>query len=215
MNQCLMHYTSLDVAIKIVESGSFKFSSPKNSNDLQEAQLHLIHNEYDKIKYACFTMSNKEIIPMWKIYACKEYDNNFEGVIFKMILKNDVDLKKLFKNKDIKSKKIKYLKVNEYNKKCKFNNLKDFDIQFVKSNYWKYENEYRYISDKEYELINFDAIKKIIIILNPIYKNADIRSIKKNKLKSLRQIDIKTYNKISFSRSSLCNVIDTTKIRMR
>lgn len=96
MSESLMHYTSLDVVIRILETGIFKFSSPKNSNDLLESQLHLTHNEYDKIKYACFSKSNKESIPMWKIYSCRKDKGD---AILKLNFQNNSNMKHLFLNK--------------------------------------------------------------------------------------------------------------------
>lgn len=192
----LSHYTKLGAAIEILnpkdKNISFRFTKIKKQNDLQEQRLLVNHSEeYSNLKTASFCLM-KEYFPRYKIYGTKEENSqskeksakddcyDFLPVRICFELKDDSDIKKLFSNTN--SKKVHYCKQSEFKKYCNSKKaIPEEYIGFIKSNYWKYEKEYRFVlEDKTEESdespkpklvpINLGCLKKIEIFYFPTGK---------------------------------------------
>lgn len=196
----LSHYTKLGAAIEILNPEykeedkeqdkiiGFKFTEIENQNDLQEQRLSEKHKkEYLNLKSASFCLM-KEYFPMYKIYGTKEEhsqsqeksakDDDYDSLPVRIYfeLKNDSDIKNLFEN--TKPKKVRYCKQSEFKKYCNGTKaIRSEDIGFIKSNYWKYEKEYRFVledkTNKSLEPvvpINLGCLKKIEIFYFPTGK---------------------------------------------
>lgn len=182
----LSHYTNLGAAIKILNIG-FKFTEIKSQNDLQEQRLSKNHSEeYSNLSSASFCLM-KEYFPRYKIYGTKEENSqskeksakddcyDFLPVRIYFELKDGSDIRKLFSNTN--SKKVHYCKQSEFKKYCNSKKaIPEEYIGFIKSNYWKYEKEYRFVledkTDESHKLvpINLECLKKIEIFYFPTGK---------------------------------------------
>ena len=183
----------------------FIFTKIKNQNDLQEQRLSENHSEeYSNLRSASFCLM-KEYFPRYKIYSTKEEnsqskeksakDDDYDSLPARIYFesKDKCDLRKLFSNSSNflnfskpKPKEVRYCKQSEFKKYC--NGTKAIhpeDIGFIKSNYWKYEKEYRFVlkdktnkSDKSQSdesrkpvvPINLECLKKIEIFYFPTGK---------------------------------------------
>lgn len=196
----LSHYTKLGAAIEILNPEykeedkeqdkiiGFKFTEITNQNDLQEQRLLENHDEeYSNLRSASFCLM-KEYFPRYKIYGTKEEhsqskeksakDDDYDSLPVRIYfeLKNDSDIKNLFEN--TKPKKVRYCKQSEFKKYCNGTKaIRSEDIGFIKSNYWKYEKEYRFVledkTNKSLEPvvpINLGCLKKIEIFYFPTGK---------------------------------------------
>lgn len=241
----LSHYTNLGAAIKILNIG-FKFTEIKSQNDLQEQRLSENHSEeYSNLSFASFCLM-KEYFPRYKIYSTKEEhsqskeksakDDDYDSLPVRIYfeLKNDSDIKKLFLHTH--SNIVNYYKQSEFKKYCNGTKaIRPEDIGFIKSNYWKYEKEYRFVlkdktneSDKSLEPvlpIDLECLKKIEIFYFPTGKfqesfkdgkNAQKQSNKIRKLFLVSETGEKTIfaselegKKVEFHvhKSTLCKVI--------
>jgi len=65
--KCLTHYTTLENAISILQSGAFRFSRLRDMNDLQESVLELYYPSLTDFFSCSFVKSTKENIPMWNV----------------------------------------------------------------------------------------------------------------------------------------------------
>lgn len=157
----LSHYTNLGAAIKILNIG-FKFTEIESQNDLQEQRLLVNHSEeYSNLRSASFCLM-KEYFPRYKIYGTKEEnsqskeesakDDDYDVLPVRIYFesKDKCDLRKLFSNfsnfSKPKPKEVRYCKQSEFKKYCNSKKaIPKEDIGFIKSNYWKYEKEYRFI----------------------------------------------------------------------
>lgn len=194
MSTHLSHYTNLRAAIEILnpedKNIGFRFTKIEKQNDLQEQRLLVNHSEeYSNLKTASFCLM-KEYFPRYKIYGTKEENSqskeksakddcyDFLPVRINFELKDGSDIRKLFSNTN--SKKVDYCKQSEFKKYCNSKKAipKEY-IGFIKSNYWKYEKEYRFVledktkeSDKFPKLvsINLGYLKKIEIFYFPTGK---------------------------------------------
>ncbi len=206
----LMHYTTLDATIEIVKSKKFKISLLKDMNDLQEAKLETIYPKLKVFKSCSFSKTNKENIPMWKIYGKK--DENATAAVIKFIFKKNCDYNELFHDERIVGQQVDYIKVNQFNRYSRGKNDLGSMVNegFIKAASWAFEQEYRFGSfeylNEEYFQLNFDCIEKIEISVFPINgSNEKVENIKKKKLKSI--IDQPYYSKISFKTSFLAKQI--------
>ena len=204
----LSHYTKLRAAIKILNPEykeedkeqdkiiGFKFTKIESQNDLQEQRLLVNHSEeYSNLRSASFCLM-KEYFPRYKIYGTKEEhsqskeksakDDDYDSLPVRIYFesKDKCDIRKLFSNTN--SKKVDYCKQSEFKKYCNGTKaIRSEDIGFIKSNYWKYEKEYRFIlKDKTNESdesqsdesrkpvvpINLGCLKKIEIFYFPTGK---------------------------------------------
>ena len=194
MSTHLSHYTNLRAAIEILnpedKNIGFRFTKIEKQNDLQEQRLLVNHSEeYSNLKTASFCLM-KEYFPRYKIYGTKEENSqskeksakddcyDFLPVRIYFELKDGSDIRKLFSNTN--SKKVDYCKQSEFKKYCNSKKaIPKEDVGFIKSNYWKYEKEYRFVledktkeSDKFPKLvsINLGYLKKIEIFYFPTGK---------------------------------------------
>lgn len=192
----LSHYTNLGLAIKILNPEykeedkkqdkiiGFRFTEIKKQNDLQEQRLSEKHaEEYSNLRSASFCLM-KEYFPRYKIYGTKEEnsqskeesakDDDYDVLPARIYFesKDKCDLRKLFSNfSKPKPKEVRYCKQSEFKKYCNGTKaIRPEDIGFIKSNYWKYEKEYRFVlkdktnkSDKSLnpEPINLGCLKKL------------------------------------------------------
>lgn len=260
----LSHYTNLGLAIKILnpeykkkdkekaKNIGFIFTKIKNQNDLQEQRLSENHSEeYSNLRSASFCLM-KEYFPRYKIYSTKEEnsqskeksakDDDYDSLPVRIYFesKDKCDLRKLFSNfsnfSKPKPKEVRYCKQSEFKKYCNGTKaIRPEDIGFIKSNYWKYEKEYRFVlkdktnkSDKSLnpEPINLGCLKKIEIFYFPTGKfqesfkdgkNAQKQSNKIRKLFLVSETGEKTIfaselegKKVEFHvhKSTLCKVIE-------
>ena len=120
---------------------------------------------------------------MWWIYSKdskfsknKDDENGDLGVMIYITFKKDKSYDDLFIDSNIKCQKVNYIKQTLFKKYIKDGKVDcENNIGFIKSNYWKYEKEFRYVLienfvyDNQYKdiNINFDAIEKIDIYYNP------------------------------------------------
>ena len=175
----LSHYTKLGAAIKILNIG-FKFTEIESQNDLQEQRLSKNHSEeYSNLSSASFCLM-KEYFPRYKIYSTKEEhsqskeksakDDDYDSLPVRIYfeLKNDSDIKNLFEN--TKPKEVRYCKQSEFKKYCNSKKaIPKEDVGFIKSNYWKYEKEYRFIlkdKTKESDESQSDESRKPVVPIN-------------------------------------------------
>lgn len=175
----LSHYTNLGAAIKILNIG-FKFTEIESQNDLQEQRLSKNHSEeYSNLSSASFCLM-KEYFPRYKIYSTKEEhsqskeksakDDDYDSLPVRIYfeLKNDSDIKNLFEN--TKPKEVRYCKQSEFKKYCNGTKaIRPEDVGFIKSNYWKYEKEYRFIlkdKTKESDESQSDESRKPVVPIN-------------------------------------------------
>lgn len=172
----------------------FIFTKIKKQNDLQEQRLLEKHDEeYSNLRFASFCLM-KEYFPRYKIYSTKEEnsqskeksakDDDYDSLPVRIYFesKDKCDLRKLFSNfSKPKSKEVRYCKQSEFKKYCNGTKaIRPEDIGFIKSNYWKYEKEYRFVledktneSDKSLEPvvpIDLECLKKIEIFYFPTGK---------------------------------------------
>lgn len=202
----LSHYTKLGAAIEILNPEykeedkeqdkiiGFKFTEIENQNDLQEQRLSEKHKkEYLNLKSASFCLM-KEYFPRYKIYGTKEEhsqskeksakDDDYDSLPVRIYFesKDKCDLRQLFSSflnfSKPKPKEVRYCKQSEFKKYCNSNKAipKEY-IGFIKSNYWKYEKEYRFVledkTNKSLEPvvpINLGCLKKIEIFYFPTGK---------------------------------------------
>lgn len=242
----LSHYTKLGAAIEILnpkdKNISFRFTEIESQNDLQEQRLLVNHSEeYSNLKTASFCLM-KEYFPRYKIYGTKEENSqskeksakddcyDFLPVRILFELKDGSDIRKLFSNTN--SQEVHYCKQSEFKKYCNSKKaIPEDDIGFIKSNYWKYEKEYRFVledkTNDSFKLvkINLECLKKIEIFYFPTGKfqesfkdgkNAQKQSNKIRKLFLVSEEDKKTIfastledKKVEFHvhKSTLCKVI--------
>ena len=206
----LMHYTSLESAINILKTKRMKFTNLKDMDDLQEANLSLYYPRLCSFASCSFSKTNKENIPMWKIYG----NNNCDGAVIKFVFKPDCDYSDLFYDKGIIGCEINYVKVNQFNKYAKGYSISGLQEGFAKSSCWAFENEYRFgifdWQDMQFADINFECISKIKVNIFP-RNNSDINTgnIKKNQLKEIKNSQI--YEKTSFSKSNYAKIIKEKK----
>lgn len=183
----------------------FKFTKIESQNDLQEQRLLVNHSEeYSNLRSASFCLM-KEYFPRYKIYGTKEEnsqskeesakDDDYDVLPVRIYFesKDKCDLRKLFSNfsnfsnfSKPKPKEVRYCKQSEFKKYCNSKKaIPKEDIGFIKSNYWKYEKEYRFVlkdktnkSDKSQSNesrkpvvpINLGCLKKIEIFYFPTGK---------------------------------------------
>lgn len=183
----------------------FKFTGIESQNDLQEQRLLEKHyEEYSNLRSASFCLM-KEYFPRYKIYGTKEEysqnkaksekDDDYDSLPVRIYFesKDKCDLRKLFSNSSNflnfskpKPKEVRYCKQSEFKKYCNGTKaIRPEDIGFIKSNYWKYEKEYRFVlkdktnkSDKSQSdesrkpvvPINLGCLKKIEIFYFPTGK---------------------------------------------
>ena len=188
----LSHYTKLGAAIKILNPEykeedkeqdkiiGFKFTEIESQKDLQEQRLLEKHyEEYSNLRSASFCLM-KEYFPRYKIYSTKEEnsqskeksakDDDYDVLPARIYfeLKDDSVIKKLFEN--TKPKKVRYCKQSEFKKYCNSKKaIPKEDVGFIKSNYWKYEKEYRFIlkdKTKESDESQSDESRKPVVPIN-------------------------------------------------
>ena len=202
----LSHYTKLGAAIEILNPEykeedkeqdkiiGFKFTKIESQNDLQEQRLLVNHSEeYSNLRSASFCLM-KEYFPRYKIYGTKEEhsqskeksakDDDYDSLPVRIYFesKDKCDLRQLFSSflnfSKPKPKEVRYCKQSEFKKYCNSNKAipKEY-IGFIKSNYWKYEKEYRFVledkTNKSLEPvvpINLGCLKKIEIFYFPTGK---------------------------------------------
>ena len=192
----LSHYTNLGSAIKILNPEykeedkeqdkiiGFKFTEITSQNDLQEQRLLVNHSEeYSNLRSASFCLM-KEYFPRYKIYGTKEEnsqskeksakDDDYDSLPVRIYFesKDKCDLRKLFSNfSKPKSKEVRYCKQSEFKKYCNGTKaIRPEDVGFIKSNYWKYEKEYRFVlEDKtnESDESQSDESRKPVVPINP------------------------------------------------
>ena len=194
----LSHYTKLGAAIEILNPEykkedkeqdkiiGFKFTEIENQNDLQEQRLSEKHKkEYLNLKSASFCLM-KEYFPRYKIYGTKEEhsqskeksakDDDYDSLPVRIYFesKDKCDLRQLFSSflnfSKPKPKEVRYCKQSEFKKYCNSNKAipKEY-IGFIKSNYWKYEKEYRFIlkdKTKESDESQSDESRKPVVPIN-------------------------------------------------
>lgn len=179
MRKHLSHYTDLKSATLIFrfeEKPYFKFSKIINQNDMQEKLLAKKYQEdYFSLHTSSFCLI-KEYFPMYRIYGTKTENTNLNSkeekllhlpVMIYFTFKEGMDCDSLFLG-DVKGQRIRYCKQREFNDYIRNHKvISDDDIGFIKSNYWKYEKEFRFVSKEEKSLINFDALDEIYIYYFP------------------------------------------------
>lgn len=187
----LSHYISIDNLCKDLSDRTLYFSDLKESNDILEKQLFNVTDLDRKIFGLCFSKNN-ESIPMWSIYTKSGEDvvSKDDGVLLKIFFKENKSYDDLFvKENDEKpiSREIEYCRLNSIKKAIRNKDISVLEkeknninnqILFIKSNFWKFEKEYRYIvckdktfSDDHVNIeINFNSIKQMKIIINPLSK---------------------------------------------
>ena len=213
----LSHYTNLGAAIKILNPEykeedkeqdkiiGFKFTEIESQNDLQEQRLLVNHSEeYSNLRSASFCLM-KEYFPRYKIYSTKEEnsqskeksakDDDYDSLPVRIYfeLKNDSDIKKLFSHTH--SNIVNYYKQSEFKKYCNSKKaIPKEDIGFIKSNYWKYEKEYRFVLENKTNKslkpvpINLGCLKKIEIFYFPTGKFQESSKDGKNARKQSNKI---------------------------
>ena len=175
-------------------------------NDLQEANLEVYYPNLKTFKSCSFSMTNKESIPMWKIYG----NNDNTGAAIKFVFYKRNNFNALFQDETIVGHEITYVKINQFNRYARGELIKDINEGFSKSSCWSYEKEYRFgtfeNSSNDFFYINLDCIKKIEVILFPkTGTKISAKNIKKQRLKEIKNSPL--YEKISFSTSTFAKAI--------
>jgi len=217
----LSHYISIYNLCKDLSDKTFYFSDLKESNDILEKQLFNVTDLDRKIFGLCFSQNN-ESIPMWSIYTKSGEDvvSEDDGVLLKIFFKENKTYDDLFvKNTDkkIQSSFIHYRKLALIKKAIRNKdfsvlekeekNINDYKL-YIKSKFWQFEKEYRYIvckdktfSDDHLNIeINFNSIKKMKIIINPLskYNGKTLRNYLSKKNVNLNLVKIEcTKSKLS------------------
>lgn len=205
----LYHFTTLDSAIKIIESNSLRFGRLNNMNDIHETsknmyenydsqefikeKLNELYNEIYRYRQISFTRDTEDkcgfdLHNMWGLYA-----NKFEGVCL-VFDKNEL-LEQISKSgDDIYKGEVSYdRKINSSitSEKTDIAGVPSItqenakDIFFHKRKEWEHEQEFRLIKKcpigyREEYLFLGDSLK--YIILSNILKDVDdVRNIRKIK----------------------------------
>lgn len=178
------HYTHVESLKAIFKSGEIRFTKTINQNDIQERKLLESANRLDL--YSSSFCLLKEYIPLWFIYS-KDKDENY-GVMINFVLKKGKNYSDFFLDKRVICDNIHYYSQKDFKRYCvEPNSMPIQEIGFIKSNYWKYEKEQRFLLQKacpdenghDYCKINLDAISKIDIYISPNVVNIDQKSLRK------------------------------------
>lgn len=217
------HYTHLDSLLKIFEKGTFLFSSIGASNDFQEQALLESFEKRGKAysPYACSFCLLKEYIPMWWIYSKSIPNENGDGKNYGMmvyfILKEGMDYADFFVEKNVKSAPVKYVPNRKFSKIIEDpSDVKKEEIGFLKSNYWKYEKEFRFVCMNPLDAdgagrikrqINFDSIKEIQFYVEPSF-HEDLRTAVRRKLEECERLKGVDF---SVHKSRISNIFNSGK----
>lgn len=141
--------------------------------------------------------------------------------------KDGLDYSSLFSDNEVKGNEIHYCKQKDFKKYLKEpETIPDDEIGFIKSNYWKYEKEYRFCwkgvplhGDKREIFINLESLEKIEIFYFPtekvmeVYKKEDLRKLTQAIRKEFLSSKTKPWRKGIFHvhRSALYNVVRLKK----
>ena len=168
-NQYLYHYTTFESAVKIITSKTMLFSKIERLNDINESSGYKIlfsdingqkeevkryedlHKNLKQISFTTDEVDKKgfAIPAMWGHYASRGSGVClvFDRVKFQSIFKPPI-----YYCNEVEYKKYKDLSAICYDKE-KYSNIDDFvrrnkdDIFFVKTQDWKYEQEFRLIAN--------------------------------------------------------------------
>lgn len=188
----LYHYTSVKSFKKIWESKSLRFSDSKRTNDIfEKRKLVQVDNvtfpaEYKPNSRESFFKHFFEILATYRqISLCMDYDDAIKGYASPMMwgqyansckgvcIELDSD-KLLLSNENVWADRVEYTDTipEIVFKDCVFMTDDDIytfidgkidDIFFKKHFHWKYENEYRIISNNEDFLLIRDAITAVYV----------------------------------------------------
>ena len=188
-NQYLYHYTTFESAVKIITSKTMLFSKIERLNDINESSGYKIlfsdingqkeevkryedlHKNLKQISFTTDEVDKKgfAIPAMWGHYASRGSGVClvFDRVKFQSIFKPPI-----YYCNEVEYKKYKDLSAICYDKE-KYSNIDDFvrrnkdDIFFVKTQDWKYEQEFRLIAiNSELNSIDISNVLVGVILYN-------------------------------------------------
>jgi len=169
----LFHYTTIETLALILKSKKIRFSSLRKVDDKLEGLTGDLKDISSSFLISCWTASEREIIPFWKLYAksstaCRikmqtdMFKNKYNMGVFSVDDPNYQE-KEIMLDEKNNSKiivpfrnlfKIKYFEEDKYDKHCRKNFinitkkgyfLNLLNIGTVKIDHWSFQKEYRYM----------------------------------------------------------------------
>ncbi|MBI9015590.1 MAG: DUF2971 domain-containing protein [Clostridiales bacterium] len=113
MNNRIYHYTTVDSLALILQNRTIRFNSLNNVDDMLDGSHNDIKNARDYLFVSCWSESDEESIPLWKMYS-----NNMSGI--RIGIKSDL-IKPLYKyvhNKDFIVNMRKVINITNNNLYC-------------------------------------------------------------------------------------------------